>query len=195
MTIVDEKDQIGCFDSDLDRLIQRYGDEFDMSLAAMVGTIQIKIHELVANSIDQDDEEEDDDLPTGYIYVLRSRSEHPFVAQNRQVLHKIGVTGADVKRRVANARKNPTYLLADVEIVGTFKLANINRRKLEALLHKFFAEARLDLELKDRFGQAVEPREWFLVPLPVIEESIDLLVKGLIGMFRYDPTTGLIVKR
>jgi len=141
------------------------------------------------------DEEEDDDLPTGYIYVLRSRSEHPFVAQNRQVLHKIGVTGGDVKRRVANARKNPTYLLADVEIVGTFKLANINRRKLEALLHKFFAEARLDLELKDRFGQAVEPREWFLVPLPVIEESIDLLVKGLIGMFRYDPTTGLIVKR
>ena len=141
------------------------------------------------------DEEDEDDLPTGYIYVLRSSSEHPFVTQNRQVLHKIGVTGGDVKRRVANARKNPTYLLADVEIVGTFKLSNINRRKLEALLHKFFAEARLDMELKDRFGQAVEPREWFLVPLPVIEESIDLLVKGMIGMFRYDPTTGLIVKR
>jgi hypothetical protein len=59
MTSVDEKDQIGCFESDLDRLIQRYGDEFDMSLAAMVGTLQIKVHELVSNSIDQDDEEDD----------------------------------------------------------------------------------------------------------------------------------------
>ena len=62
MTSVDEKDQIGCFDTDLDRLLQRYGDEFDMSLAAMVGTLQIKIHELVANSIDQDDEEDDEEV-------------------------------------------------------------------------------------------------------------------------------------
>jgi hypothetical protein len=62
MTSVDEKAQIGCFDTDLDRLIQRYSDEFDMSLAAMVGTLQIKIHELVANSIDQDDDEEDDEV-------------------------------------------------------------------------------------------------------------------------------------
>ncbi len=61
MTSMDEKTQIGCFNEDLDRLIQRYGDEFDMSLAAMVGTLHVKIHELVANSIDQDDEEEDDD--------------------------------------------------------------------------------------------------------------------------------------
>ena len=61
MTIMNEKAQIGCFDDDLDRLIQRYGDEFDMSLAAMVGTLQVKIHELVANSIDQDDEEDDNE--------------------------------------------------------------------------------------------------------------------------------------
>jgi len=58
---MDEKDQIGCFDDDLDRLLQRYSDEFDMSLAAMVGTLQIKIHELVANSIDQDDDEDEDE--------------------------------------------------------------------------------------------------------------------------------------
>lgn len=95
------------------------------------------------------------------IYVLRSKSDDPFVAKNRSVLHKIGVTGGDVKSRVANARKDPTYLLADVEIVATFKLANINRQRLEALLHKFFGKARLDLELKDRFGGQVEPREWF----------------------------------
>lgn len=141
------------------------------------------------------DEEEEDDLPTGYIYVLRSKSEHPFVAQNRSVLHKIGVTGGDVKSRITNAKKDPTYLLAHVEIVATFKLSNINRKRLEALLHKFFGGARLDLELKDRFGGQVEPREWFLVPLPVIEAAIQKLKEGSIGDFRYDSNTARLVNR
>jgi T5orf172 domain len=140
-------------------------------------------------------DEVEDDLPSGFIYILRSQSTHPFIADNRSVIHKIGVTGGEVKKRVANAKKDPTYLLAEVEIVATFKLSNINRKRLEDLLHRFFTEARLDLELKDRFGQEVEPREWFLVSLTVIEEAVDLLVKGSIGDFRYDTKTGLIVKR
>jgi len=135
------------------------------------------------------EEKSEDDFPTGYIYVLRSKSEHPFVAENRSVIHKIGVTGGDVKSRIANAKKDPTYLLADVEIVATFKLANINRKRLEALLHKFFGAVRLDLELKDRFGAQVEPKEWFLVPLAVIEEAIQKLMQGTIENFRYDPQT------
>lgn len=139
-------------------------------------------------------EEEPDDLPTGHIYVLRSKSEDSFVAQNRSVIHKIGVTGGDVKTRVANAKKDPTYLLAEVDIVAAFKLANINRKKLEALLHKFFAGARLDVALKDRFGAHVEPKEWFLVPLPVIEEAIGKLMDGTIGDYRYDPSKAVIVK-
>jgi T5orf172 domain len=139
-------------------------------------------------------EEDDDDLPTGYIYVLRSQSDEPFIAEQRTLLHKIGVTGGDVKNRIGNAKKDPTYLLADVEIVATFKLANINRKKLEALLHKFFAGARLDLALKDRFGSHVEPREWFLVPLPVIEEAIQKLTDGTIGGFRYEPGIARIVE-
>lgn len=139
------------------------------------------------------DAEEADDLPTGYIYVLRSKSENPFVAEHRSVIHKIGVTGGDVKSRIANAKKDPTYLLADVEIVATFKLANINRKRLEALLHKFFGKARLDLELKDRFGEQVEPREWFLIPLPVIEEAIQKLMQGTFENFQYDPKTARLV--
>lgn len=140
------------------------------------------------------EDEEEGDLATGYIYVLRSKSDHPFVAEHREVLHKIGVTGGDVKKRVANAKKDPTYLLADVEIVATFKLANVNRKGLEALLQKFFGRARLDLELKDRFGSQVEPREWFLVPLPVIDEAIQKIKDGTIGDFRYDPETAQLVK-
>ena len=130
-----------------------------------------------------------DDLPTGYIYVLRSQSDHPFITENRSVIHKIGVTGGDVKSRIANAEKDPTYLLADVEIVATFKLANINRTKLEALLHKVFDSARLELALPDRFGIPVQPREWFLVPLEVIEAVIEKIKEGTIDQFRYDPKT------
>lgn len=137
--------------------------------------------------------EEEADLTSGYIYVLRSKSDHPYVAANRQVLHKIGVTGGDVKSRVSGAKKDPTYLLADVEIVRTYKLANISRKKLEGLLHKFFGGARLDLELKDRFGSQVEPREWFLVPLPQIDEAIEKLTAGTIGDYRFDLETASIV--
>ncbi|HMM78756.1 MAG TPA: GIY-YIG nuclease family protein [Pyrinomonadaceae bacterium] len=137
--------------------------------------------------------EDDDDLPSGYIYVLRSMSEHPFIAEHRSVVHKIGVTGGDVKARLANAKNDSTYLLADVEIIATFKLANINAKRLEALIHKFFASARLDLKLKDRFGIEVESREWFLLPITVIEDAIEKITDGSIGNFRYDPESGLIV--
>lgn len=139
--------------------------------------------------------EEDDYLPTGYIYVLRSKSEHPFIAEHRSVIHKIGVTGGDVKSRIANAKKDATYLLADVEIVATFKLMNINRGRLEGLLQKFFSSARLELELTDRFGAAVKPREWFLVPLEVIEEVVEKIEQGTIDQFRYDRKTANISQR
>jgi T5orf172 domain len=135
-----------------------------------------------------------DDLPSGYIYVLRSKSDHPFIAENRSVIHKIGVTGGDVKSRIANAKKDPTYLLADVEIVATFKLANINQKGLEALLQKFFGSARLDLALPDRFGMPVKPREWFLVPLKVIEEAIEKIQAGTIDQFKYDRSTASLIR-
>ncbi len=136
--------------------------------------------------------EEEGDLATGYVYVLRSKSDHPFVSEHRSLIHKIGVTGGDVSSRIAGARKDPTYLLADVEIAATYKLANIDRKRLEALLHRFFSSARLDMELKDRFGLQVEPREWFLVPLSVIDETINKIKDGTISEHRYDPETGRI---
>ena len=89
----------------------------------------------------------------------RSKSDHPTVAAHRELLHKIGVTGGDVARRVAAARFDPTYLMADVEVVATYELNNINRAKLENLFHRLFGPARLDIEIMDRFGQPVVPRE------------------------------------
>jgi len=139
-------------------------------------------------------EAEDGDLASGTIYVLRSKSENPAIAQHRDVLHKIGVTGGDVKTRIVNANLDPTFLLADVEIVATYKLANINRTKLENLIHRIFDPARLDIEIKDRFGNPVVPREWFLVPRFVIDEAVEKIKDGTISMFRYDPKSASLVE-
>lgn len=99
------------------------------------------------------------DTASGTIYVLRSKSDHPIVAQNRDVVHKIGVTSSNVERRITNAKLDPTFLMADVEIVASYELYNTNRTKLENLIHRVFGEARLDIEIKDRFGQPVKARE------------------------------------
>lgn len=138
-------------------------------------------------------ESESDDLASGTIYVLRSKSDNPIVAANREVLHKIGVTGGDVARRIANAKLDPTFLMADVEIVATYTLYNINRVKLENLIHRIFAPAQLDVEIKDRFGRPVIPQEWFLVPLFVIDEAVERIRDRTITQYTYDPKHARLV--
>ncbi|MGH6856316.1 MAG: GIY-YIG nuclease family protein, partial [Methylocella sp.] len=135
-----------------------------------------------------------EDLESGTIYVLRSKSDHPDIAARRKLIHKIGVTGGKVEARIANAAADATYLLADVEIVATYKLFNINRSTLENLLHRVFSAARLDLMIQDRFGQPVKPKEWFLVPLVVIDDVVDKIRDGSIIDFEYDPPTASLKK-
>lgn len=117
------------------------------------------------------------------------------VAENRDLLHKIGVTGGSVQKRIANAKLDPTFLMADVEIVTTYELYNINRVKLENLLHRIFEAARLDIQIKDRFGHPVAPREWFLVPLFAVDEAVDRIRDGSIKGASYDPSTASLKKK
>lgn len=140
------------------------------------------------------DEADDDDLASGTIYVLRSKSDHPVVAKHRDVLHKIGVTGGDIGRRIANAKLDPTFLMADVEVVATYELYNINRTKLENLIHRVFDPARLDIEIKDRFGNPVIPREWFLVPVFGVDDAVERIKDGTITEYVYDPKTAKLVR-
>jgi hypothetical protein len=139
-------------------------------------------------------ENDEGDLASGTIYVLRSKSDHPVVATHRDVLHKIGVTGGDIARRIGNARLDPTFLMADVEIVATYDLYNINRTRLENLIHRIFGAAQLDIEINDRFGQPVIPREWFLVPFFVIDEAVDRIKDGTITGYVYDLKTAALVR-
>ncbi|MHB8391303.1 MAG: GIY-YIG nuclease family protein [Acidobacteriaceae bacterium] len=136
---------------------------------------------------------EGDDIESGTIYVLRSLSAHPFITEHRELIHKIGVTGGKVETRIAHAAHDATYLLADVEVVASYKLSGINRTKLENLFHRLFAAAQLDLTIQDRFGNPVRPREWFLVPLPVIDEAVQRIRDGSITEVVYDPTGARLV--
>jgi hypothetical protein len=142
---------------------------------------------LFANQADEGE------VATGRVYVLRSKSDHPEIAARRDLIHKIGVTGREVPRRIANASLDPTYLLADVEVVDSYLLYNINRTRLEALLHRLFEPARLDITLKDRFGNPVAPREWFLVPRFVIAEAIERIRDGSITEYTYDPASASLL--
>lgn len=137
---------------------------------------------------------EADDVESGTIYVLRSLSDHPYVAKHRDLIHKMGVTGGKVETRVANAENESTYLLAKVEIVATYKLAGINRTRMENLFHRLFASARLDITINDRFGHPVQPEEWFLVPLFVIDEAVMRIKDGSITDYIYDPQAAKLVK-
>ena len=137
----------------------------------------------------------DGDEASGTIYVLRSKAEIPYVAQHRELVHKIGVTNAKVETRIGNARLEPTFLMADVEIVAEYKLYNIDRGKLEKLIHRIFAPARLEIEIEDRFGNPVVPREWFLVPLGAINDAVEKIKDGIIAAYVYDVNSAALVAR
>ncbi|MCY3005203.1 MAG: GIY-YIG nuclease family protein [Planctomycetota bacterium] len=138
---------------------------------------------------------EDGDCESGAIYVARSLSDNPFVQENRELLHKIGLTTGDPEKRVSNAKKETTYLFAAVELVAVYRLANINCKAFESLLHKFLARARIDLALADRFGGKVQPREWFLVPLQVVEQVVERIKDGSISDYVFDMETASMKRR
>ena len=142
---------------------------------------------LFSNSAEEGDE-------TGTIYVLRSESKLPEIVPIRDAILKIGVTGGDVKARVAGAHTDPTYLLGGVKVVDEYKLYNVNRAKLERMLHYIFRQARLQVSIKDRFGKPFVPREWFMVPPNAVNQAVDFIRSGEIRHYRYDPPSARFLK-
>lgn len=141
-----------------------------------------------------DDQPDPNFLPTGTLYVLRSRSNHPAIAANRDLIHKIGITGGSVEARVASARDDATFLLADVDIVATYKLYDVDRPKLERLIHRVLDGVRFDTQIPDRFGRLIRPREWFMVPLSVIDEIVQRIDDGTLVGMAYDREQAELVK-
>ncbi len=133
---------------------------------------------------------------SGTIYVARSLSEVPVIKEQRNILHKIGVTSQEVTRRIADARNDPTFLLAPVEVVATFELQGLPRKNVERLLHRFFENARpAELFILDRFGKKVHPKEWFYVLPEHVSKAAKLLLEQKLHLFKYNVKTQTIDPR
>lgn len=135
-----------------------------------------------------------DDEVSGYIYILRSQSEDSQIAGIKD-LHKIGFTRGTVEKRVRNAEKSPTYLMAPVDVVASYRAYNLRVSTLENLLHRVFADVRLELTQSDRKSRDYDPSEWYVVPFKVIDQAIDLIMSGDIVGFVYDANTQRLVER
>lgn len=137
---------------------------------------------------------EEADQASGFIYILQSLSTNPDI-KSIQNLYKIGYATTSVEKRIASASKEPTYLMAPVNHVSSYKCYNMNAQKFEHLLHTFFGKACLDIEVADTDGKTCRPREWFIAPLKTIEMAIQLLINGEIVHYRYDMSTEEILER
>ena len=126
-----------------------------------------------------------EDEEVGYIYVLKSKSKDERIT-SIQNLFKIGYSKTEVEERIKNAEKEPTYLMAPVSIQGAWKCFNMNPQKLEQLLHNFFGNSCLELDVFDEKGKRHTPREWFIAPMEVIEQAIELIINGKIVNYKFD---------
>ncbi len=127
----------------------------------------------------------DEDQEAGFIYILKSKSEKKEIREIHH-LYKIGYSKTTVEDRIKNAFQEPTYLMADVRIVMAYKCYNMNPQKLEQLLHNFFGNSCLNIDIFDKNGNRHTPREWFIAPLDIIEQVIQFIISGEIVKYKYD---------
>jgi hypothetical protein len=136
----------------------------------------------------------DEDQEAGFIYILKSKSEKKEIREI-QHLYKIGYSKTTVEERIKNAFQEPTYLMAEVRIVMAYKCYNMNPQKLEQLLHNFFGNSCLNIDIFDKNGNRHTPREWFIAPLDIIEQVIQFIISGEIVKYKYDSMNEEIVLR
>ena len=136
----------------------------------------------------------DHDKVTGYIYILSSLSDNPAI-KNQKDLYKIGFSTNTVEERVANAAHEPTYLMAPVKIVASYKVVNLNSQHFEDLIHQILKVVRFHVSVVDDKGISHEPQEWFVVPLDVVNVIIEKVMDGSIAGYTYNPEMKCLEKR
>lgn len=160
------------------RVIYENGSEADIKFRTITKNLSVDGYSIMdCSEMSPEDFEEcftlsDKDFESGTIYVLRSKSSRPEIAAIKD-LYKIGFTVTSVESRIANAKNEPTYLCADVEVVATWKVYNVKSSTFEALIHKLFAPVQLQVTVDGH-----RPQEWFIVPFKVIQEAINAIIIG-----------------
>ena len=196
---VGEKEKkLGKWDARL-RLIYENGTESDILLRSLARALYKdesgrRIVSMEEALFDEEGKPVAEDQTTGFVYVLKSLSNDPQITSITN-LYKIGFSSQPTLQRIKNAANEPTYLMADVELIAEFETLNLNPQKLESLLHTFFAGSCLDLVVHDEKGIPHKPREWFIVPFPLIKTAIQMLLSGDIMNYRFDPQLQEIVER
>ena len=136
----------------------------------------------------------EDDEESGFIYVLKSLSKNEKISSIDN-LYKIGFSTIPLEERIKNAEKEPTYLMAPVKIVTDYQCYNMNPQKFELLLHTFFGKSCLNFDIFDEKGNRHSPREWFIVPLDIIERAIELIISGEVINYKYDDKNQRIIMK
>ena len=160
------------------RVIYENGSEADIKFRTITKNLSVDGYSIMdCSEMSPEDFEEcftltDKDVESGTIYVLRSKSSRPEITAIKD-LYKIGFTVTSVESRIANAKNEPTYLCADVEVVATWKVYNVKSSTFEALIHKLFAPVQLQVTVDGH-----RPKEWFIIPFKVIEEAINAIISG-----------------
>lgn len=135
-----------------------------------------------------------DDKVTGYIYVLSSLSKDPLIEGTKN-LYKIGFTTKSVEQRIASAEDDPTYLMAPVKIEAAYKVVNMNSQKFEDIIHQLLYAVRYQVSVYDDNGVEHQPKEWFVIPLPVVDVIIHKIMDGSIIGYTYNPQMECLEKR
>lgn len=160
------------------RVIYENGSEADIKFRTITKNLSVDGYsimdcsEMTPKEFEQCFTISDKDIESGTIYVLRSKSSRPEIAAIKD-LYKIGFTATSVESRIANAKTEPTYLCADVEVVATWKVYNVKSSTFEALIHKLFAPVQLQVTVDGH-----RPKEWFIVPFKVIEEAVNAIISS-----------------
>ncbi|MCF6333272.1 MAG: GIY-YIG nuclease family protein [Draconibacterium sp.] len=194
-----EKNRIRKFDDGRTRTIFENGTESNMYFRSLAKALIMHGRAVTQNisKVNEDFIEKfsnitNEDEEAGYIYVLKSKSKDERIT-SIQNLFKIGYSKTDVEERIKNAEKEPTYLMAAVSIQGAWKCFNMNPQKLEQLLHNFFGNSCLELDVFDEKGKRHTPREWFIAPMGVIEQAIELIINGEIINYKFDAENMTII--
>ncbi|MEN9327786.1 MAG: hypothetical protein RI947_594 [Candidatus Parcubacteria bacterium] len=130
----------------------------------------------------------------GYIYVVRSLSEDPKISTIEN-LYKIGFSTTPVSKRISGTKDDPTYLMAEVELVESFKVTGeYNPQKIEHFIHRIFTDAALDISIIDKHGRNYIPKEWYCVPIHIIRLAVELIATGEIVNYIFDSNTQRMIE-
>ena len=135
----------------------------------------------------------DQDKATGHIYILSSLSTKSEIKSIKN-LYKIGYCTTSIEKRTINAENETTFLMAPIKIISSYKTFNLKPQKFEDLVHQFFSERCLHIEIADNNGNLKKPNEWYVVPIKIIEQAIQLIINNEIQNYKFDHVQEKIIK-